>query len=137
MRIYGIYLALLWCAQATVFAQETPAPLAPKVDAPVAATPDAATSNAATSNAATPVPGAATSAPADADEYEIDYEEEPGSETDEAAAPPPKKAKKTVKLGSGPAVQGSRAKHRFTPILKSEMKSVYQKEGKSLDVDPN
>ena len=66
------------------------------------------------------------------DEYEIDYEEEP-AEPAVPAAP----AKKALRSGGIPAVQGSRAKDRFTPILKSETKSVYKKGGKSLDVDPD
>jgi hypothetical protein len=73
-------------------------------------------------------------------EYEIDYEEESDAEAD---APPeaeeqPRKNKKPstpVKVGSGPAVQGSRAKNRFVPILKSDTRSVYQQGGKSYDVD--
>lgn len=73
-------------------------------------------------------------------EYEIDYEEEDGT-TPEAppavAEPEPARGKKrgTRIFGTGPAVQGSRAKNRFVPILKSETKSVYQKDGKPLDVD--
>ena len=79
-------------------------------------------------------------------EYEIDYEEEP--EVSEEASvetaiekPSPKVKPKTkperIKGGGGPAVQGSRAKDRFVPILKSETKSVYQKGGKHFDVDPD
>ena len=107
---------------------------------------------------ATPVPAAApstdataptgslpTTPPASAgeadSEYEIDYEEEPESGDDEAEAPvaQPKtpKGKRTAVVpggGSG-GIQGSRAKHRFTPILKSETKSIYKKDGKTLDVD--
>ncbi len=72
-------------------------------------------------------------------EYEIDYEEEPGGDAADEEAPEPIKTK-TGKSGSkkgagGPAVQGSRAKHRFEPILKSETKSIYKKDGKPLDVD--
>ncbi len=90
-----------------------------------------------------------TEAPADDGEYEIDYEEEPEAEAEgesEDSAPASKAKKKETgkkeaakkeakKNGGGPAVQGSRAKNRFTPILKSETKSVYQKNGKHLDVD--
>jgi hypothetical protein len=67
--------------------------------------------------------------------YEIDYEEEVEEVEDSAppkSAPP---ASKVKKIGGGPAVQGSRAKNRFAPILKSETRSVYKKDGKSLDVD--
>ena len=75
-------------------------------------------------------------------EYEIDYEEEPGTETEteaveEVPVVKPQKGKKKIQApggGSG-GIQGSRAKHRFTPILKSETKSIYQKDGKALDVD--
>jgi len=77
---------------------------------------------------------------ADEGAYEIDYEEE--SEDAEAPVPeaPPVKAPARVKgggkaIGGGPAVQGSRAKNRFAPILKSETRSVYKKDGKTLDVD--
>jgi hypothetical protein len=79
-------------------------------------------------------------------EYEIDYEEEPevSDETPLETAtvkPNPEVKRKSkpasVKGGGGPAVQGSRAKDRFVPILKSETKSVYQKGGKHFDVDPD
>jgi hypothetical protein len=98
---------------------ETPPATAPKTEeAPKTATP-------------------ATSA--DDGEYEIDYEEEPGTDGDEVEEAPvkPKKGKKTVYApgGGGGGIQGSRAKHRFTPILKSETKSIYKKDGKALDVD--
>lgn len=79
---------------------------------------------------------------ADDSEYEIDYEEEPGTDGEEPVeAPVPKKngtRKKNSSVSAGGGVggiQGSRAKHRFTPILKSETKSVYKKDGKALDVD--
>jgi septal ring-binding cell division protein DamX len=73
-------------------------------------------------------------------EYEIDYEEEPGTEGDAAEETPvakPIRGKKTVYAPGGGAggIMGSRAKHRFTPILKSETRSIYKKDGKSLDVD--
>lgn len=68
-------------------------------------------------------------------EYEIDYEEEPGSDEAEPPAPPVKNKKTKSKGGGGPSVQGSIAKDRFVPILKSETKSIYKKNGKSLDVD--
>ena len=77
-------------------------------------------------------------------EYEIDYEEEP-ADTDEMEPAEPVKVTREKKTsstataansngGSG-GIQGSRAKHRFNPILKSETKSIYQKDGKALDVD--
>ena len=73
-------------------------------------------------------------------EYEIDYEEEPESEEVSEPEPEPVKSKKgerkkAAKNSGGPAVQGSRAKNRFAPILKSETKSLYKKDGKVLDVD--
>ncbi len=72
-------------------------------------------------------------------EYEIDYEEEGVSNEapPEVAQPVNSKGKRKPirSFGTGPAVQGSRAKNRFVPILKSETKSVYQKDGKYLDVD--
>ena len=82
-------------------------------------------------------PGAAATTDGD---YEIDYEEEPESEGDDAetvAPVKPAKGKKTTYAPGGGAggIQGSRAKHRFTPILKSETKSIYKKDGKALDVD--
>ncbi len=75
--------------------------------------------------------------------YEIDYEEESEETepTEEEALPAkssktPARAKVGGKVGGGgPAVQGSRAKNRFAPILKSETRSVYKKDGKTLDVD--
>lgn len=83
---------------------------------------------------ALPVPGT----PSDG-EYEIDYEEEEGASAEavpEAPEPLPVKGKKRIRsFGVGPAVQGSRAKNRFVPILKSETRSVYQKDGRPLDVD--
>ena len=68
-------------------------------------------------------------------EYEIENEEEVAP-PEEVAVPLPKRAVIRGK-GGGTAVQGSRAKDRFTPILKSETKSVYKKGGKHLDVDPD
>jgi len=80
--------------------------------------------------------------PGDADgEYEVDYEEEAdaGAEAEEAPAPVKGRSKDGSKARSrnanGPAVQGSRAKNRFVPILKSDTRSVYQRKGKAYDVD--
>ena len=83
--------------------------------------------------------GRAASAPEEGN-YEIDYEEEPdqdsSEETPEPERAPVKKGSIRGKgIGGGPAVQGSRAKNRFAPILKSETRSVYKKDGKTLDVD--
>ncbi len=90
----------------------------------------------------TPSPTApvADTAQENGSEYEIDYEEEADAGEEEApeAVKQPEKTKKTpqsLKIGVGPAVQGSRAKNRFIPILKSDTRSVYQREGKSYDVD--
>ena len=68
-------------------------------------------------------------------EYEIETEEEV-MPAEEAPTPAPKRSASRGQ-GGGTAVQGSRAKDRFTPILKSETKSVYKKGGKHLDVDPD
>ena len=65
-------------------------------------------------------------------EYEIDSEEE--AEVEAVPAPQsPGRAARPQKGGSG--VQGSRAKDRFVPILKSETRSIYKKNGKHYDVD--
>ncbi len=76
---------------------------------------------------------------ADDGAYEIDYEEESEESEPQAEETPSPKAGKIVTRpkvgGGGPAVQGSRAKNRFAPILKSETRSVYKKDGKTLDVD--
>ena len=75
------------------------------------------------------------------EEYEIDYEEEAeeaaGGESPETPVKvqPAQKRNLRTKTGGGPAVQGSRAKDRFVPILKSDLKSVYQSNGKAYDVD--
>ena len=79
-------------------------------------------------------------------EYEIDYEEEPeatsGDEEAPEEAPVAKKSKKKAgkkvdrsvpSLGS--AVSGTRSKNKFAPILNSDLKSVYHRNGKALDVD--
>ena len=69
-------------------------------------------------------------------EYEIETEEEI-IPAEDVPAPAPKRSASRGQGGGGTAVQGSRAKDRFTPILKSETKSVYKKGGKHLDVDPD
>ncbi len=67
-------------------------------------------------------------------EYEVDYEEEgEGVEIEEAPEKPvPASGKKTSRESSA---QGSRALNRFQPVMKSEQKSKYMKEGRALDVD--
>lgn len=94
-----------------------------------------------TPDAKAPAASDAKSAGAQSDdgEYEIDYEEEPDTEAPEVEAPVPAKGRKSKKksiLSIG-GVQGSVAKNRFVPILKSETKSVYKKDGNALDVDPD
>lgn len=63
-----------------------------------------------------------------AQEYEVDYEEDAVEMT-----PPPARSSKKQKKES--TVQGSIAEKRPVPILPSETKSVYKKNGKALDVD--
>ncbi len=81
-------------------------------------------------------------APAEAEssDYEVDYEEEPGAaepaEPEEEVKPVQKtKAGKTEKFSKDTTSQGSRAEKKIAPLMKSETKSVYKKNGKSLDVD--
>ncbi len=88
----------------------------------------------------------------EAGDYEIDYEEEPGADTDvesgdlpEATPTPAKKGKNkggsrgAVSTGpidrNIPSSQGTRSKNKFAPLLKSETKSIYKKNGRPLDVD--
>ncbi len=127
-------LILLWISP--VFAQTATEP-APGVSDSAPAAAEAPVAPPVEGQAPAPSTEAAPAQSADDGEYEIDYEEEP--EGDEPVqTPAPRKSKSTrpsIPGGSGPAVQGSRAKKRFTPILKSETKSVYRKEGKGLDVD--
>jgi hypothetical protein len=108
------------------------------------ATPESATATVAPQEAAAPPSEPAQpAAAAEEGEYEIDYEPE---DSDEMVKPTPAKSahgKKSSQasaptanaIGGSGGIQGSRAKHRFTPILKSETKSIYQKDGKALDVD--
>lgn len=89
----------------------------------------------------TPVPAEATPAESDVSEdYQVDYEEEPGSEEVEEPAeeaPVAVKSKKTKgkKNVKESVTQGSRAEKKIAPMMKSETKSIYKKNGKSLDVD--
>jgi hypothetical protein len=86
------------------------------------------------------VPAAtATVSPTQTD-YEVDYEEEPA--TDEVELPVEEKPKlntdkknKLKKNMKEPVLQGSRAEKKIAPLMKSEAKSIYKKNGKSLDVD--
>jgi len=65
--------------------------------------------------------------------YEIDYEEEPDTttQTPSPTATPIRRPRDP----SNPAVQGTHSSHHFAPMMKSETKSVYKKNGKTLDVD--
>jgi len=83
-----------------------------------------------------------TAPPAEAEssDYEVDYEEEPGSaETAELEEPvkaaPKSKSGKVEKFSKDTTSQGSRAEKKIAPLMKSETKSVYRKNGKPLDVD--
>lgn len=146
-------MLLLALALPAAFAQEggeAPA------DAPAAAAP--ATDPTAAPPAETPKPAPAVdvkpNAPAETGgDYEIDYEEEDEGEGDTAEGDeepaPVKPAKKaparkapvaarpaaTSNDRSLPTSQGTRSKNRFAPLLKSDAKSVYKKNGKNLDVD--
>ena len=77
---------------------------------------------------------------AESSDYEVDYEEEPGSaesaEPVEEVKPAPKgKSGKAEKFSKDTTSQGSRAEKKIAPMMKSETKSVYRKNGKPLDVD--
>jgi hypothetical protein len=123
------------------FAEDAPAPEsapAAPADAQVPKTETPKSADPQTSAPAPAAPAVDAAGSADEGEYEIDYEEEPEDEEGAEAKPTPKpKSGKKGKSGStvGAEILGSRAKHRFTPILKSETKSVYKKDGKQLDVD--
>jgi hypothetical protein len=98
--------------------------------------PNPTESPAAVSELTAPQPAAASTPEAvetSDEDYEVDYEEE-------GDLPPPKKSsKKAGTAGEGkdpePTTQGSRAKNRFSVPAKSETKSIYKKNGVSLDVD--
>ena len=129
----SLLIPILLILQSIAHAEDAPGVAAPVVVAPVAVAPG--------NGAASPAPKSSE----DEGGYEIDYEEESDAEggaPEEAPepgpmVPAPKKSRGGITPGSGPAVQGSRAKNRFAPILKSDSKSVYQKDGKHLDVDPD
>ena len=79
-------------------------------------------------------------AEAESSDYEVDYEEEPGSveaaEPEETVKPALKtKSGKAEKFSKDTTSQGSRAEKKIAPMMKSETKSVYRKNGKPLDVD--
>jgi len=87
--------------------------------------------------ASTPTPSASPAG--SGSEYEVDYEEEAGgedAEVEEEKPQPKKSAKKVAVKNSKESVsQGSRAEKKIAPLVKSETKSVYKKNGKALDVD--
>jgi hypothetical protein len=135
---------------------EKPADAQVNAPAPVAAekTADktADKTSAASSPAAADVPNAVNAggkAPpsegmdnAETGDYEIDYEEEPEGDSEEAPAPVKKKhGKKTAEsVPSNPGVSyssstGTHSKNKFGPMLKSDTQSVYKKNGHALDVD--
>ncbi len=83
-----------------------------------------------------------TAAPVESEssDYEVDYEEEPGAAEPEVPAVEVKptrkdKAGKVEKFSKDTTSQGSRAEKKIAPLMKSETKSVYKKNGKALDVD--
>ena len=92
-------------------------------------------------------PGGSTASEAEKEssDYEVDYEEEPADESSVEEAPPVEEAPakpnssktKGEKLSKDTTSQGSRASNRIQPLMKSESKSVYKKNGKHLDVDPD
>ncbi len=69
-----------------------------------------------------------TTTPKESD-YEVDYEEE------EPPEPVKEKKSKKIKTPKEAVLQGSRAEKKIAPMMKSETKSIYKKNGKPLDVD--
>ena len=72
--------------------------------------------------------------------YEVDHDEDPGTEEveePEEVKPLPAKGKrsKSSKNLKESASQGSRAEKKIAPMMKSETKSKYKKNGRALDVD--
>lgn len=89
---------------------------------------------------ATPAAAEATVPAKESSDYEVDYEEEPGAdEVEEPVQEKPKPGKDSKKKGKKSekesVLQGSRAEKRIAPLMKSETKSIYKKNGKALDVD--
>jgi hypothetical protein len=81
----------------------------------------------------TPTPA---SVPTESSDYEVDYEEEPEEEP-VVEEKPLKKSKGAVEkpMSKDTTSQGSRAEKKIAPMMKSETKSIYKKNGKPLDVD--
>jgi hypothetical protein len=87
--------------------------------------------------------------PLETGDYEIDYEEEPDAESSDGVenaaqvtpTPIQKGRSKSFSRTPGPvdrnvpSSQGTRSKNKFAPLLKSETKSIYKKNGRPLDVD--
>lgn len=88
-------------------------------------------------------------APASQGDYEIDYEEELDSETateadteaageihsDAIQESAPSRRAYRAKINKGTSSSGTRSVNRFAPVSRSDERSVYQKDGKRLDVD--
>lgn len=111
-----------------------------------AQTPELATQPEVNVPTATSTPSAVPAVPTESvapvkesSDYEVDYEEEPGAEEAEEPIekPTPVKQKKTKgkKNPKESVLQGSRAEKKIAPLLKSETKSIYKKNGRALDVD--
>ena len=66
------------------------------------------------------------------EEYDVDYEEE----TEAPEAPVVKKPNQKPMVRDS-SVQGTKSINKFAPMIHSETKSIYQKNGKHLDVDPD
>jgi hypothetical protein len=103
-----------------------------------AETPELQTQPAVVVPTATPIDSAAPAK--ESSDYEVDYEEEPGSdEVEEPVVDKPvtknEKKSSSKKNPKESASQGSRAEKKIAPMMKSETKSIYKKNGKSLDVD--
>ena len=76
------------------------------------------------------------SAPAESSDYEVDYEEEPEEEPVVEEKPVKKsKGSSEKSISKDTTSQGSRAEKKIAPMMKSETKSIYKKNGKPLDVD--
>ena len=117
----------------SALAQEPAAPVSePPAAAPVAPPP------------VTAAPGVTAPPAVESGDYEIDYEEEPGADPEGDAEPtttPKKAGRRSSPIATGPvdrnipSSQGTRSKNKFAPMLKSDTKSIYKKNGRPLDVD--
>lgn len=87
---------------------------------------------------AVPASSPAASPASGSSDYEVDYEEEPAGDEEPVEEAPVKTPEKKKGGRKGPkevAPQGSRAEKKFAPLMKSETKSIYKKNGRALDVD--